>query len=332
MSSWKELEKVGLTILEEGGKRLQRKLTITEEEKLLELRYKKRKAWEGHRNAYWVVCLALTAMLTLVAKTPIPGIVTALGWGIGFMLHTLNHRAWRTEHHTRLLAAERVIRENERTDLYHLLEEGREPSLIPSFGVIGPMEVGTTPASPKAPALSAGPPVHPLQQKCEAAAEQTRTALQGLGLSEVDALAYIHEGLERVRSLLNQESAIRAALREAEPEKLDGERRRVRQKLDNSSDPDTRALYEQQLELLAAREEKVRALNGLLERIEAFADSYVTSLTNIRMDAASIKASDLPQGGELTRQFQSSRALEKQLEAMRRASAEVARYVGSGAK
>lgn len=330
MSSWKELEKVGLTILEEGGKRLQRKLTITEEEKLLELRYKKRKAWEGHRNAYWVVCLALTFILALVAKTPLPGIITALGWGIGFTLHTLNHRAWRAEYHTRLLAAERVIREHERTDLYHLLEHGQEPSLLPIFSLPSPLE--TVPAPPSAPALSSGEQAHPLQLKCAAAAEQTRAALQGLGATEVDALAYIDEGLERVRSLLNQESAIRDALREAEPDKLDSERRRVRQKLDASSDPDTRALYEQQLELLGARDEKVRALTGLQERIEAFAESYLASLTNIRMDAASIKASDLPQGGELSKQLQSSRTLEKQLEAMRRASAEVARYVGSGVK
>lgn len=332
MSSWKELEKVGLTILEEGGKRLQRKLTITEEEKLLELRYRKRKAWEGHRNAYWVVCLALTFMLALVAKTPIPGIVTALAWGIGFTLHTLNHRAWRAAYHTRLLAAERVIREHERTDLYHLLENGTEPSLLPSFSLPSPLETDPVITSPSVPSLSSGEQAHPLQLKCAAAAEQTRAALQGLGASEVDALAYIDEGLERVRSLLNQESAIRDALREAEPEKLDSERRRVRQKLDASSDPDTRALYEQQLELLAARDEKVRALTGLQERIEAFAESYLASLTNIRMDAASIKASDLPQGGELSKQLQSSRALEKQLEAMRRASAEVARYVGSGVK
>lgn len=314
MSSWKDVEKVVIKTLEEGGKRIQEKLSVTPEEKLLTQRAKRKQGWEGHRNAYVLVNIAvwLFSILVLhnVRLTFLAGGMTIF-WGMGLAFHTLAYRAWLSQHRAPLQVAESAIRAQGKVSAYHLLENPPAVSSLESGAVV---DASTS---------------NPLLARCLAAAEQTRKSLHDLGPAEVEALAVVDEGMERIKGLLTQQESIQRALEQAQPHTLESDRARIAQRLQASTDADTITLYQSQLEMLEARAQKVKALAGLMERIEAYAESYLTALTNLRMDAAQIRAADMPGGSELTKQLQSARQLERQMEGMRQAAQEVTRHIGS---
>lgn len=311
MSSWKDVERVVIKTIEEGGKRIQEKLSVTPEEKLLMQRAKRKQDWEGHRNAYILVNIALLLFFTLVVHSIRPIVPMTIFWGMGLAFHSLSHRKWMTQHQVPLQLAESAIRAQGKVSVYHLLEN--------------PPQVTTSESG----ALVDAQTSNPLLARCLAAADQTRKSLHDLGPAEVEALAVVDEGMERIKGLLTQQESIQRALEQAEPHTLESDRARIAQRLQASTDADTIALYQSQLEMLEARAQKIKALSGLMERIEAYAESYLTALTNLRMDAAQIRAADMPGGSELTKQLQSARQLERQMEGMRQAAQEVTRHIGS---
>lgn len=311
MSQWKDVEQVVIKALEEGGKRVQEKLSVTPHEKLLRQRRHRQQGWIGHRNAYFVVNAALWLFFALIVHKLQPAMMTSIFWGIGFTLHYLGYRNWLTSHDAELKAAEAWARA---AGKYHL---------YPSSETVGALiESGE-------PVVAPDPERHPLLIKAEGAAEQTRKSLEGLGTAEVEALAVVNEGLDRVRSLLNQLSAVEKALQEADAKTIPVDIARANRGILESQDEDTRSLYRSQLEMLNARADKVKTLEGLKERIVVFAESYLTALTNLRMDAAQLRASDVPGAVDVRRQLTSAKALEKQMDAMRKAASDVARFVSN---
>lgn len=312
MSNWKDVEQVVIKALEEGGKRVQEKLSVTPEEKLLRERHRREQGWIGHRNSYMVVNIALWLFFALVVHRLQPAMATSIFWGIGVSLHYLGLQNWLNVKGPELKAAEAWAVAEGKSHLYPLLISP-EPTLLGGPAAVSEALAGR----------------HPLLVKAENAAEQTRKSLEGLGAAEIEALAVVNEGLDRVRNLLSQLSAIEKALGEAEPQSLTEELNRTRERIKASQDEDTRSLYQSQLEMLQSRADKIRTLEGLRERILIYAESYLTALTNLRMDAAQVRASDVPGAGDVKRQLNSARALEKQMEGMRNAAREVSRMMGN---
>lgn len=302
MSEWKEVEELGKSTLKAMGKKLKRKLDETPEEKLLVQRHRMKEGFASHLNAFLMVNMALWAFFLVIAHNFRPAFITTVFWGIGMGIHALNHRRWLRVNQPRLSAAEAFIRSQGRPELHHLLD-----------------------ASGKSDPLALPVPAHPLLAKAEDAAEATRKSLVGIGAAEVEALAIVTSGLDRVRELVGQLLAIQQALTEAATEDVDYEEARLKTRLEATTDADARELYRSQIELLEARKDKARVLRGLKERIEAYAESYLVALTNLRMDAAQLKAAASSSSGDGVAPLAGARELEKQMDGMRRAALEVER-------
>lgn len=307
MSEWKEVEELGKSTLKAVGTKLKRKLEETPEELLLVKRHRMKQGLSSHLNAFLMVNLALWAFFLVIAHNFRPAFITTVFWGIGMGIHALNQRSWLKANASRILAAEAFIRSQGKADLQYLV----------------------SPVSGSAP-LALPAPVHPLLTRAEEGAEATRKALVGIGPAEVDALATVTAGLERVRELVGQLQAIQQSLIEASAEDVDYEVARLRTRLEATTDADARELYRTQLEMLSARKEKAQVLRGLKERIEAYGESYILSLTNLRMDAAQIKAASSSSATVHSGPLQGAQALEKQMDGMRRAAMEVERTLAGG--
>ncbi len=301
MSSWKEIEELGHHQIKKLGRHVQEYLSMSGDERLLRERRKRRNGYRDHLTAYLVVNLALWLFFAVVAGVLIPAFIVSLFWGIGMAIHTIKHLTWMNEHKADFLSSETRLRLEGKESSMKLLD----PAGSSSKGAAGRQD--------------------PLLLQCEAAAAQTRERLSGLGAGEVEALAVVDEGLDRVREMLGYKEEVLAALADARADHLEEERQRLIGRLEASRDTDTRTLYQSQLEMLEARAEKAQGLRNLHERMTAYVESYLAALTNLRMDAARIKVVDLPQGAELTNVLKPVRQLEQQMEGMRAAIQEVAR-------
>ena len=167
------------------------------EQRLVDRREEKRRTFRGHWHAYLMVMLGLMVMNVgtwLLTGFAFPWFLfPAAGWGIGFGIHALNHRAWLTDDAPALAAAERALG----------LEAPHAPAL-PAGRVRAALPASTDPFAR-------------LVAQCKAACDKAEEALLSVDSPAAafeDAIERLHEGLRNVEHLEDGAARIDAALAE----------------------------------------------------------------------------------------------------------------------
>jgi hypothetical protein len=247
------------------------------EQRLVEKRDKKRRGFRGHWYAYAMVNLGLMVMnlgTWLLTGVPFPWFLfVSAGWGIGFGIHALNHRAWLADNAPALRAAEAAL---------------GLPSPPPSRA----LPAGAARAALPAPA----DPLRALVAECQAAVEKAEAALLAVdnpAAAFEDAIARLHQGLENVEHLAEGAARIDAALAEIAPGGLEALRPQLEaadQAIAATRDDRLREVHHQNRTLLVARRAKVEALLADRERMLANARGFLLATENLRLDAARLGA------------------------------------------
>jgi len=278
----------------------------SEEVKLLEKREKKRRAFRGHWHAYVMVMLGLLVMN--VATWMVTGLAfpwflfPAAGWGIGFGIHALNHRAWLADNARELRAAEAAL------GLGH-----------------------TTEALPAGQVLAALPapsdPFRRLVAECQAAVEKAEEALLAVDSPAAAfeaAIVQLHEGLENLEHLAEGAARIDAALAEIAPggvSALTAQLEAADEAIASTRDDRLREVHHQNRTLLVARRAKVEALVADRERMLANGRGFLLATENLRLDAARLGAGEEASAAALHAPLE---RLNDEVEVLRKVEAELA--------
>ena len=187
-----------------------------------------------------------------------------LGWGMGFGIHTLNHRTWVAMNRQRVIEAE--------------------------------TKLGITPPAP-VPRLSAGASVAPhdpwaqLLADCDAAVERAKSLVEEIHPAATDAVVNLEDGLATVARLADGAERIQDVLNSLAPDGSSGLERQIAeldQRISETSDASLREAHLANRALLLSRKAKLEALQADQDRMFAKAQGFLFAVENLHLDAARV--------------------------------------------
>ena len=273
-------------------------------EKLLRAARRKRKDWIGHRNAFIATNLGLVGINVAVASLTgelFPWAVFPIcGWGIGLGIHALNYRSWLADNRERIAAAEQELAR------------------------LGVQEAIAEPS----PSIAVDPAWSELVRQCRVAvrAAETSLAKSNDAVLTEQTRGKLQEGLSHLERLAEGAVTISAAIAQVVPDGkagLDAAIAALDRKIANA-DPKLAAVYRENRRLLAARHDKVTALQSEHDRMFARAEGFLLAAQNIQLDASRAGV----QGPGVDTLTEPLRQLGEEVEILRQVEAELADVAG----
>lgn len=291
--------------------------------KLLKEHDERHKAWKSHFTSFLAVNLGLfgiNVLSSIGAESFYPWFLYVVSsWGIGFMIHGLNHRGWLKDRLEAISQAERLTgRSRHGTVLVEQIQRGEKQEDIPQIEETAP---------PSLPASEEHSHWTSLLEECRTSLDSARKALKEARPKE-EILASMNQQLDEafstVETVYRGAQRILAAMNQVAPqgaESLEGEIKKLDQKIESINDDRLKNVYEVNKSLLEARFAKINALKGEEERMRATVKGFVLSAQNIQLDAARLGAGFVP---DLVSSFENSlEKLNQEVEIVRQVEREL---------